>query len=265
MLEIAGSLYLLATAAFSVMAITVGTRLVLLARRTGEAPERVLGSGLLLTGGLGYGLMIFGLIAGRQAAGDEEQAAVFTTLVCLGWILHNVGVVQMLRFVLLVFRPESRPARIAAVAMSAVLWIGWSLYVIQGGMTTGTPTSGFWIAFTVIGTYPFWMATESLRYHWRMRRQRRIGLGDPVVCDRFRLWTIASIAAAAAIWTVNVPAFLGVSPGSPGSEGIQAASMLATAVFGIATITSYWLAFFPPAWYRKRLLRESGPVLDAER
>ena len=35
--------------------------------------------------------------------------------------------------------------------------------------------------------------------------------------------------------------------------GAAALSMLITAAFGIFTVCGYWLTFFPPAWYRKRV------------
>ena len=68
MVTLAGSLYLVSTAAFSLLAIVIGLRLLALSRRTQRKPERSLGLALMLTAGLGYGTLMFAMI-GRQAAG----------------------------------------------------------------------------------------------------------------------------------------------------------------------------------------------------
>jgi hypothetical protein len=250
--EIAGSLYLLATAAFSVMALVVGVRLVLLSHRTGHAPEFALGTGVMLTATLGYGVMMFGIIAGQGAADSGRSTQVFTSITFIGWLFHNVGVVQILRFVVMVFRPGVAWARIAVVLMTGVLWGGWGVYVLQGGLG-GQPGGSYWVAFSVIGTYPLWMAVESHLYYRRMSLRLELGLANPLVCNRFLLWTLASLSTAASIWTVNLPTFLGLETGSALARNYSAVSMLVTAAFGIVTVSCYWLTFFPPRWYRARV------------
>jgi len=250
MIVLAGSLYLVSTIAFGLVAGAIGIRLILLSRRTGQTPERFLGWGLLLTAGLGYMPMILGLVA--RNARPDLPAAPFTAIVGAGWVFHNLGVICMLVFVVRVFRSESGTARLLAGAMGVALWIGWGLFVAQGGLVDGIPRGGYWLAFATIGTYPFWSAFESFRYFGLMRKRLALGLAEPLLVDRFRLWGVASVCAAASIWIVNIPTFVGMDVQTAQSSGLTALCMLVTAAFGTATVCTYWLTFFTPGWYRSR-------------
>ena len=95
-----------------------------------------------------------------------------------------------------------------------------------------------------------WAAREAFRYHALLRRRLALGLADPVVTHQFLLW--------------------GVSAGS--AFGSSAVSLFFTHVLGLsiaATVVPFvaiqlalftaavclWFAFFPPGFYRRRLLR----------
>jgi hypothetical protein len=251
MVTLAGSLYLVSTAVFSVLAIVIGLRLIALSRRTQRGPERSLGLGFIGTAGLGYGLLMFAML-GKRAAGWNDAPAYYTWLIALGWIFHNLGVTFMLDFVHRVFRPEDGWARILKYTLNLVLWGGWLADAFTGGLTSNRPGLYYWIAFSVIGTYPLWTAVEAFRYWKLMRKRVALGLADPLVANRFLLWTIASTSTVASIWLVEVPTFLGYERMSAAAEKITSITMLCTSAFGIATICTYWLTFFPPAWYQDR-------------
>ena len=251
MLTLAGSLYLVSTAAFSIFSIVIGIRLIALSQRTRRTPERSLGLGFIGTAGLGYGTLIFAMV-GRRATGWADAPEFYTWLIALGWIFHNLGVTFMLDFVQRVFRPEEGWARFLKHTLSIVLWGAWLADAFTGGLTASWPSHYFWIAFAVIGTYPLWMAVEAFRYWGLMRKRVSLGLADPLVANRFLLWTLASITTLASIWLVEVPTFLGYEQMSPAAEHITRVTMLCTSGFGIATVCTYWLTFFPPAWYQER-------------
>jgi hypothetical protein len=251
MAALAGSLYLVSTVAFCLFCLAIGLRLILLSRRTGARPERLLGLGLGLTGGLGYGILIAVSLL-RQAAGDAPAPAL-TFFGLLGKGLHDLGVVAMLGFILTVFRPAEAWARALVGAMVAVLAVGYVGNAVTGGFSR-LQIQGFWywLGFAVIGTYPMWAAFEAFRYHALMRKRRALGLADPVVVNRFLLWGVASLFSVAAIWTISLPAILGLPLVE--QQRLAPISMSVTAVWGIGAISAYWLTFFPPAWYRARLL-----------
>lgn len=262
MVILAGSLYLISTAVFSVFSIVVGIRLIVLSRRTQQVPERSLGLGLIGVAGLGYGILIFAMV-GKRAAGGADAPEFYTWLIGLGWVFHNLGVVFLLDFVQKVFRPEESWAQSLKYVLIIVLWGGWIADVFDGGLTAGRPGVYYWISFAVIGTYPLWTTIEAFRYWGQMRKRVLLGLADPLVANRFLLWTIASIFSLASIWTVQIPAFLGYERMSAAAEQISSITLLCTAAFGIATICAYALAFFPPQWYKNRFSAASAGATEA--
>jgi hypothetical protein len=247
---LAGSLYLISTAVFCFVCLAIGVRLLALAGRTGARPERLLGLGLGLTGGVGYGALI-ALALVRQAHPGVDHAA-FTWAGALAKLAHDVGVLCVIAFVLTVFRPREAWARALAGAMALLLCAGYAGYGLGGHFAHGRPEGfWYWLEFSAIGTYQVWGAAEAFLYWARMRRRRAHGLGDPAVENRFLLWGLASLFAVAAIWTISWPALRGLPIGE--QQQLAPGFMLVTAVWGIAAIGAYWLTFFPPRWYRARL------------
>jgi hypothetical protein len=249
-LAIAGSVYLLSTVAFCLCCVVIGARLLLLSRRTGGVPERLLGLGLGLTGGLGYGVLIAVSLT-RQALGEAAYPA-FTVAGALGKLLHDLGVCAVLAFVVHVFRPGAAWARALVAAMIAAMALGYAGYTLAGGFAHGRPEGfWYWLEFAPIGTYQVWAAAEALLYYRMMLRRRALGLADPLVANRFLCWGVGSLLAVAAIWTVSVPALLGLPLGE--QQRVAPFTLSLTAVWGIGCVAAYWLAFFPPRWYRAGL------------
>lgn len=242
-----GSLYLISTAVFCVVCLVIGVRLVALSRRTGGRPELLLGLGLGLQGGVGYGVLIAVLLV-RQAQGGA-QSLEFAWISALAKATHDVGVVCALGFLLSVFRPGETWAHMLAGVLVAALWVGFAGYAAQGGYMHMRPDGVFyWMEFGVISASPIWGATEALSYWSRMRRRRGLGLGDPLVENRFLLWGLGSLFSLAAIWTISWPALRGIRPEE--MHQVSPGLMLATALWGMAAIAAYWLTFFPTRAYR---------------
>lgn len=258
MSALAGSFYLVSTVAFCVCCLVIGVRLLRLASRTGGRPERLLGLALGLTGGVGYGLLIIVSLA-RQANGNE-YSSLLTLLGLVGKASHDIGVLFFLGFVLSVFRPTERWARVLAGAMALVLLAGYVGNAVTGGFSRVDPGGrlGFWywVGFSVIGSYPLWLAAEAFRYHGLMRKRRALGLADPIVVNRFLMWGMASTFAVAAIWTVSLPALVGLPLEEQRRWSPFVLSL--TGLWGMGCVFSYWLTFFPPAWYRARIAASAG-------
>jgi hypothetical protein len=250
MLAIAGSFYLVSTYAFVLFCIVLGVRLVRLSRRTGARPELYLGSALWLMGGVGYGILITMSFA-RGWFGEAGMAWI-PGVSLLGKGLHDVGVLCMIAFVVTVFRPAETWARALAATMGAVLIVGYFGHAISDGFREAQPrTAWYWLGFATIGTLPFWNATEAFLYHGLMKKRAALGLADPMVVNRFLLFGVASTFSALAIWTVSLPSILQI-PLEQQMTFIPF-TLSITAVWGIGAIGSYWLAFFPPAWYARRV------------
>lgn len=243
------SYHLVATLAFVLASALVSIRLLALARRTGQRPERLLGLGILGTAVLGYGALIAAAIL-RGGTGTEAISGLERGLHAVGGILHDVGVSMVVLFVLTVFRPDVRWAHGLAVGALVLLWgghVGWEL---RNGYRSTLPGNGFWwLRYAVIWTYPLWTMVESYRYYALLRRRSALGLADPLVTNRFLLWGSASLGTALATWTASLPYLLIGRPELAAAWG--PAIQVATATFGIATVTLYGFTFFAPAWYRR--------------
>jgi hypothetical protein len=246
------SLHLLATLGFVLGSALVGVRLLLLARRTREQPELLLGSAILGTAVFGYGVLIAVAIA--QGAGPQTATPLVVGLTGAGRILHAAGVTSFLLFVLRVFHPRETPARALACFAGLLLWGGLLWGAAQGSFrahNTGSPA--WWCEYAVIWTYPLWLGTDALTYWRRLRRRVAIGLADPLVTNRFALWGFGSIGTAVAIWSSSLPAFLLEQPDL--LARVTPWVHVSTAAAGIASISCSYLAFLPPAWYARRFAR----------
>jgi uncharacterized membrane protein len=80
-----------------------------------------------------------------------------------------------------------------------------------------------------------------------MRRRSAIGLADPLVTDRFRLWAGGALSGLVMLLCSVPPQLLGRD------HPLQGVSLLVLALMGLAATASYWFAFFPPDWYRSRV------------
>lgn len=252
------SYHILATLAFVAASALVSLRLIGLAARTGQRPELLLGLGILGTAVLGYGILIANTIA--RGGLTENGSALERSLQAAGSILHDAGVTMVVLFVLTVFRPAERWARVLTAAALLALWGGHAGWELRNGYRSALAGNVFWwVRYAVIWTYPLWTMVESYRYYGLLRRRRALGLADPLVTNRFLLWGSASLGTALATWTASVPYFLVDSHQAmlSWSPAIQ----VATATFGVVTVTLYGLTFFAPAWYRRWI----AGALEADR
>jgi len=103
-----------------------------------------------------------------------------------------------------------------------------------------------------------WLVAESVRYYGIMQRRLPLGLADPVVTDRFRLWAFAGAAGLAMLATSAPPVVMGEQQ-TPWMSWV----LPLFAVSGIAASASYLLAFFPPGWYRLSVTRRLGSAGQA--
>lgn len=250
-------LHTAATLVFVAGSAVVGGRLLLLARHTRQAPELLLGAGIVCLAVLGYGVLIANLLVRGGSFEPEQATALARALSGTGKALHDVGVTLYLVFVLRVFRPEERWARLLAATMLALLWGGFVGSSLETGFRVEPVGSAFWLAeYAVIWTYPLWMAIESLRWWRLMRRRVALGLADPLVTNRFLLWGTGAALTALATWIASVPyAMVG---NLALLETTTPAIRVATAAVGLASISCIYLAFLPPTWYRRRVTGQAG-------
>jgi hypothetical protein len=220
----------------------LGVRLLGLARRTGAAPERWLGAAFLLAGASGW---LLPLAALEPVSHDVARRIALAGQAGLGG-----AVCCLVAFACTAFHAGSAAARALALALVAANASG-VLAVIASGTPVPTAALGFFVLLARRAGL-LWLFAESARYAVLMRRRVRIGLGDPVVANRFVLWSIWTGALALIplfVLALRAAGVLGaVEPGAPLPPGMRAA-LAALGMGGAVAFGAGWLAFFPPVAY----------------
>lgn len=234
-----------ATLAFVLVGATVGIRLLLLAHRTRQLPECSVGVALLLIGGIGYPLAI---LAGTPGA---VAPATGVGMLAVSTVIIDAGFIAIVLFTWSVFRRNDTWARLL-FGLLAVGYSGHAVGTLIGSASLASPSELMTLPVTYVGqalnSVAFsWTAFEAYRYWWMLRKRAAIGLGDPVVTNRFLLWAIsatASVLTNAISWWV---VFQGIDFFE--HAGIQAAIGLVSVI----SCTGQYLAFLPPKAYLARL------------
>ena len=224
----------------------VGVRLIALSLRTRELPEFALGNAVLLLGAVGYPLSV---AARRGLGGDSGPEAL------LGWALaiQNLASLAMAVATWRTFRPASRWGTAACAGLGAALLASWCGQAFASGFSLAPGGSAaYWLGYAARALPFFWNACESWHYHGMLSRRLAIGLADPIVTDRFRLWAISASGVCAAFAVFGLAALRGVDVAT--SPEVLATSSLA----GLVSGATLWLAFLPPRRYLRRF--EEAPA-----
>lgn len=234
MVELAGLIGMLTFVGAST---AVGARLLWVGQRTRRLPERMIGLSFLLAGTLGAGLGVAAAVGSSHPAGPWLAAG--------SSLAVDLGVACLAVFTWRVFRPS--------VPWAAALF-GASLLVLAVGFVGQLTLSGFaygasrglwgWVELAPRLVLYAWASGESLLQHRAGRRRVALGLADPLVVDRFRLWGIGLLAVEG-IWMV-----LGLARGL--GWHFQA-TYVPTALLGFVCAGALWLAFFPPQAYQRHV------------
>lgn len=226
---------------FILASLIVGARLIARSLQTRKLPEFLMGAGLFLMGGVGYPLMIAGQL--DTGLSDTARAA----LVAANMLCTVVGHGCLAVFTQRVFRHDSRPAQMAVGILIACLAGG---FVYQGVIrdflivANGDPLL---MPFQFIGIVNLlWAAVESALYYQQMKRRMRIGLAEPLLVDRFRLWALAIGCAAVTAGVAVAFQLAGVN------IAVSALGASVIAPLGLTTATALWFAFWPPQRYARR-------------
>lgn len=236
------------------VALLVGGRLLLLARRTRGLPELCIGMGFYLNAVFGHPLMAWSGWGGSRVA--DVSVAVFG----VGSLLVGAGMIFLYVFTWRVFRPrEAWAAGLTAIA-SLVL-------VAQAvGMTHALATASAdarphevtatWatIQHGMVGLCLAWTGLESILFHQQMRRRLALGLADPVVTNRFLLWAVFGVTTTV-ILVVNAGYHLaGVTTLN------DPVCQLVTILGALIASGAMYLAFVPPAAYSRLIERRARPA-----
>lgn len=228
--------------------LTLGGRLLARALRTGQLPEGLLAVHFLLCCSASYVLLSAGLVLSREAR--FAGSAAVPALIGAGQLGSVIGVLAGGAFNWRVFRPEARWAAGLVLGLALAMLLGLIGNARSDGFATGTRDPWYWLLYASYAVTAVWVAIEPLSYWLLVRRRLHLGLGDPVLVNRFLLWSVGSlcrvgmllVGAAAATTDVTIDGGWG-----------GALVLTATALLGLGVAGAYWLTFFPSAAYLRRV------------
>ena len=229
--------------------ILVGVRLLLLARQTRQFPETAMGLAWLL-----FALCYPATMAVRPLLGHDP------TLLVVGVALSAAGLATSNTLIYFFTRRVFRPGASWALALSC-LGALCGLTVVTGTTLTADPKAlnlTWQAAATTNWSIAFgWMGIEAV-LQWRMQARRRvIGLGDPVVANRFGMWGFSCLVTS--IGTLALVVAPAVALDLTLEENL--AGQAFAAVVGLIWSVVHVLTLMPPkrymGWIRDRSLGAS--------
>lgn len=234
----------LAAAAFIGVSLYGSVRLALLWRRTRQLPELLIAVTLFDAGPLGMGLAAAAVRAGEPLASCLRYA---------NYVSVSVGTLAICLFVREVFRRESRAAALAtaaALALSGVL-LALTLARWLRGENLTDPTIALEFC-TLSGAAFLWLGVEAFGWWTMLRRRVALGLADPLVANRFFLWSLVSLFSC--LTTV----FGAVGAALSGGAMLSPMMALVLSLLALPSSASLYLAFAPPAAYRAWVQRRAA-------
>jgi hypothetical protein len=218
----------------------VGVRLLLLARRTRQIPEAALGTAFLLLGANGYPLTT---LARRSVV---ESESINAALMGGGLLIQDVACFAVVLATARTFRGGTRTANVTVTIAAVWFHASWFGQLVTSGF--GPLEANFaYSAGLAARTLAFgWASFEGFRAYAHGRKRLRLGLAEPLVVNRFLLFAIGMGAVFAAFVTFVIGQLTTANPST------ATWVLAATGAMGIATALPTWLAFVPPAAYRRR-------------
>jgi hypothetical protein len=234
---------------FVLAASVVGIHLLLLARRTGQLPELLVGVGFALIGLLGYPLaMLSGF--GRGPVADVNLGMWVS-----GVVIMNVGLTCLYAFTARVFRSGQAWAWVVVAVLTAgnlgAASGSWRALAAAPPEAMSYHVTALWTATGQIssGIGFAWMGLESWLQFAMSRKRRALGLADAVVTNRFLLFVLFAVSAMG----MNVANSLALAAGVSAVENVPVQASMA--ILGLAASACMYLAFVPAPFYRRWIER----------
>jgi hypothetical protein len=213
--------------------------------RSGERPERMLGSAFLL-----FGISYFFY----QLPMIPTFSALWVEFTVIARLTTAAGLILIAFFTRLVFRRDALWAKWMARGCTLLLIAGITVSFIEGDWEGYRPLSsaGFWLEWIGLTAPGIWVAVEGFANHRRAAKRMALGLCDPMVANRFLIWGLFGVGLMGAM--------IVVIPMNIEYELYGTFSTWADATGGIVemfTIATVWFAFYPPVFYRSWIGRRA--------
>jgi hypothetical protein len=241
---------LLAVVIYCAISLLMGLRLLLLAKRTREVPELMIGAAFLSGGMIGYPFNVAASVLVQ--AGKPGAASV-------AYVVGQAGMALSAFFLLLSWRRIFVPTGLGALAFV----VGWSVFVfatLLAILQHATPGSiehlkapVYWSALLAQGGCYAVLGWTSFRHGRMLERRLAIGLADPVIANRLFLWGYSNVS----ITISYLYAFIAGLLLRNDMLNIYQPSIISA--LGMTSAFFVTLAFFPPKAYLAKI-RANAPV-----
>lgn len=247
------------------LSLVVGLRLLARARRGWPAPETSLAIYFLCSAFLATPpqVVVYGAMGDPRFSVPEVASRLLLGFAVLAMAVGAAGVYV---FTWKTFRPDRWWARAIVACGCASLFGGWTIELLREGFAPVIFAGfGHWLGWAGRTAAMLGVTWESFRYWRLMRRRLRLGLVDPVLTDRFLLWSIWAAAGTvnylADLASRAIYAFLfGTVEAVPELLAtIVPVTLAITMVSGCVSAATLFLTFFPTAAYRRWVAERSQP------
>jgi hypothetical protein len=236
-------------AAFALASLILGIRLCILARRTRQLPELLLGIGFITGGFMGH--LLATIVYGFKPA--EPLLTVLHYCLRAG-AATACGLLFVMALV--VFRPTERWAKVVAALFLPILFT----YILRDLVLGRGPNPAhlrhpiYWVHALAMWFPYVWLTVESYNYQARLRRQWDIGLpADLGLAARMRFWAVGMGAIGCMLISMDVIKVVNVVYGAMLMD-----PRLIISALGLICTASLWMAFFPPRAYMRRIDTEAA-------
>lgn len=227
----------------------MGAQLYRLSRQSRQIPDRLL-SVTLLSWGLSY--LVYDAFVVFADRGAQPPPWISFSAVFVMYL----GSIAFAFFTRSVFRRREAWARwlVAAILIGLVAGLAGSLSL---GDWTGCDPIGnpwYWPKWACGAAPLVWMGAEGFSHYAKARQRRRLGLCEPLACNRYLLWGLAGV-----LWAVLEFVVIGQDIVYQRTGAWSGSVGLAVCWLEIVPVGLIWLVFFPPAGYR-RWINLAAPV-----
>jgi hypothetical protein len=236
--------------AICILMLAVGLRVLGVARTSGGSTEALIGTAFVAMslGGLPA------LFSGHEDVFPSATAR--PVLFAFGQALLSLAFACLYLFAWRCFGPDSGWRRVLALAgVTSQIAVFGALGLVEGYEPTGGSTIR--VAVITRGVVMLWAFAESLRYWQLMKRRQRLGLVDPVVVNRFALWSCWTGGLVGCIVVAAISRLFLGKLSLDFSSVRDSALLLAGMCALVVSVGSLLLAFLPPAAYLRWVRRSA--------
>jgi len=236
----------------------IGLRLLKLGRRRIAVPESWLALYFLVGAFFGMGLSSVAYMSWGNP--DLALPDLLGRLLHAGYLFGvTAGMGCLYVFTWLTFRPAERWARVLVSVAATVMITGFVAIGLSDGYRIALrPGVAHWVTWAARTSVYLWLLFESFRY-WRLSRRRlRLGLAEPLVTNRFLLWSIYATAMLSMGMIDPLARFWYIIRTGESERWIPELGgpiviwlITLSSALGILVMISVYLTFFPTAGYRR--------------